>query len=89
MGRYKWSGPEAVLLKHLKKMRAEAGLSGPEIQRRLNRPNSYVSKVESGEKRLDILELREYCQACGVSIVDFIRNLEKTLSNTDQGQRNN
>ena len=88
MGRYKWSGPEAVLLKHLKKMRADAGLSGPEIQRRLNRPNSYVSKVESGEKRLDILELREYCQACGVSIIDFIHRLEEKLSDTEQGQRN-
>jgi len=84
MGRYKWSGPEAVLLKHLKEMRAAAGLSGPEIQRRLNRPNSYVSKVESGEKRLDVLELREYCQACGVSMVDFIRGLEEKLSQTDK-----
>jgi len=80
MGRYKWSGPEAVLLKHLKEMRATAGLSGPEIQRRLKRPNSYVSKVESGEKRLDILELREYCNACGVSMVDFIAELERKLS---------
>ena len=69
-------------------MRADAGLSGPEIQRRLNRPNSYVSKVESGEKRLDVLELREYCQACGVSIIDFIRHLEEKLSDTEQGQRN-
>lgn len=77
-----------MLLKHLKKMRAEAGLSGPEIQRRLNRPNSYVSKVESGEKRLDILELREYCQACGVSITDFVHRLEESLSDTEQGQRN-
>lgn len=85
MGRYKWSGPETVLLKHLKEMRAEVGLSGPEIQRRLNRPNSYVSKVESGEKRLDILELREYCEACGVSMVDFVNGLEKKLSKSDKG----
>jgi len=83
MGRYKWSGPEAVLLDHLKEMRKEAGLSGPEIQRRLKRPNSYVSKVESGEKRLDILELREYCQACGVSMVDFVHSLEKKLSKNE------
>ncbi len=82
MGRYKWSGPEAVLLSHLKEMRKEAGLSGPEVQRRLQRPNSYVSKVESGEKRLDILELREYCLACNASIVDFIHSLEEKLSKT-------
>ncbi len=73
-----------MLLKHLKEMRTAAGLSGPEIQRRLQRPNSYVSKVESGDKRLDILELREYCEACGVSVVDFVRDLEKKLSGTDE-----
>jgi len=84
MGRYKWSGPEAVLLKNLKEMRAAAGLSGPEIQRRLKRPNSYVSKVESGEKRLDILELREYCNACGVSLVDFVRDLDMSLDQSEK-----
>ena len=73
-----------MLLKHLKEMRKDAGLSGPEIQRRLNRPNSYVSKVESGEKRLDVLELREYCEACGVSIIDFVHGLEQSLSRTDR-----
>jgi len=80
MGRYKWSGQETVLLQHLKEMRKAAGLSGPEIQRRLNRPNSYVSKVESGEKRLDILELREYCRACGASYVEFVRSLDEKLT---------
>ncbi len=80
MGRYKWSGQETVLLQHLKEMRKKAGLSGPEIQRRLNRPNSYVSKVESGEKRLDILELREYCKACDTCYVEFVRTLDEKLS---------
>lgn len=73
-----------MLLKHLKEMRAKAKLSGPEIQRRLNRPNSYVSKVESGEKRLDVLELREYCNACGVSLSDFVSELDHKLSESDK-----
>ena len=73
-----------MLLNHLKEMRKKAGLSGPEIQRRLKRPNSYVSKVESGEKRLDVLELREYCHACGISVVDFIHSLEEKLSRSEK-----
>jgi len=79
MGRYKWSVQEDVLLKLLKDMRQEAGLSGPVIQKMLNRPNSYVAKVESGEKRLDILELRELCCVCGVTLYDFSQRLDHKL----------
>ena len=79
MGRYKWSTHEEILLSLLKEIRNEAGLSGPSIQKLLNRPNSYVAKVESGDKRLDILELREYCKVCEVSIADFSAQLEKKL----------
>lgn len=79
MGRYKWSVQEAALLKLLKEIRKESGLSGPAIQKILERPNSYVAKVESGDKRLDILELNEYCQVCGISLEDFSARLSETL----------
>ncbi len=79
MGRYKWSMQEIVLLKLLKDMRRESGLSGPAIQKMLKRPNSYVAKVESGEKRLDVLELREFCHACGVTLHEFTLRLDNKL----------
>jgi len=79
MGRYKWSQQEEVLLSLLKELRREAGLSGPVIQQKLQRPNSYVAKVESGDKRLDILELNEYCLACGCSLADFSERLQNQL----------
>jgi len=79
MGRYKWSLQEEVLLKLLKDIRQEAGLSGPAIQKMLNRPNSYVAKVESGEKRLDVLELKELCCAYGVTLHDFSQRLDNKL----------
>ena len=81
MGRYKWSLQESVLLQLLKDIRQEAGLSGPEIQKELNRPNSYVAKVESGDKRLDILELNEYCQICDIDLEDFSKRLINALRN--------
>ena len=46
---------------------------------RLRQPQSYVSKYESGERRLDILELRQVCNALGISIEAFIRRLESAF----------
>ena len=43
---------------------------------RLNQPQSYVSKYESGERRLDILELRQVCQAVGIGLSDFVASIE-------------
>lgn len=79
MGRYKWSTQESVLLKLLKDVRQESGLSGPAIQKMLKRPNSYVAKVESGEKRLDVLELREFCCACSITLNEFTKRLDDRL----------
>jgi transcriptional regulator with XRE-family HTH domain len=63
----------------LRQMRTEAGLTQTEIAQRLGQPQSFVSKYESGERRLDVLELREVCAVVGVSLADFVRRLEQTL----------
>ena len=46
---------------------------------RLGQPQSYVSKYESGERRLDLLELRQVCNVLGISLEAFIRRLESAL----------
>ena len=43
--------------------------------RKLRRPQSFVSKIESGERRLDVLELADLCRIYGVDLCDFIRAL--------------
>jgi len=63
----------------LREVRSEAGLTQTDLARRLGQPQSFVSKYESGERRLDILELRQVCQAIGVSLPEFIRRLEEEL----------
>lgn len=63
----------------LRKARVEAGLTQMELALRLRVPQSFVSKYESGERRLDVLELRLVCQAVGVSFLEFVRRLEKGL----------
>jgi transcriptional regulator with XRE-family HTH domain len=63
----------------LRQARTEAGLTQTDVAQRLGQPQSFVSKYESGERRLDILELRDVCRVIGVSLVDFIRGLEQAL----------
>jgi transcriptional regulator with XRE-family HTH domain len=64
----------------LRETRVEAGLTQSELAARIGKDQTFVSKYESGERRLDVLELREICQAIGVSLEGFVRKLEKALS---------
>ncbi len=63
----------------LRQIRTEAGLTQTDVARRLGQPQSFVSKYESGERRLDVLELREVCRAVGVPLDQFVRRLEQAL----------
>ena len=63
----------------LRQVRNEAGLTQTDVAERVGQPQSFVSKYESGERRLDVLELRDVCSAVGVSLPDFIKRLEQVL----------
>lgn len=67
------------LLKLLKKIRQEKGIRQISLAEKLRVPQSFISKYESGDRRLDILELRQVCNAMGISLEEFIRELEKNL----------
>jgi len=64
----------------LRQIRLDAGLTQVELADRLGQPQSFVSKYESGERRLDLIELRQICKEVGVSLEEFIRRLEVYLS---------
>ena len=66
----------------LKRIRAEKGIRQIELAEKLGVPQSFISKYEAGDRRLDILELREVCQAAGVTLQEFIRKLEESLNET-------
>jgi transcriptional regulator with XRE-family HTH domain len=55
----------------------EAGLRQAQVAKRLGKPQSFVSKYESGERRLDLLELRQVCRALRVSLTEFVRRFEE------------
>ena len=49
----------------LKKAREEAGLRQDDAARRLGKPQSFVSKCESGERRVDFIELLSFAELYG------------------------
>ena len=49
----------SLVLGQLRAARVEAGLTQSEVARHIRRPQSFMSKAESGERRLDLIELAE------------------------------
>lgn len=62
-----------VLLKELRLARKRARLTQGEVAERLDVYASYVSKCESGERRIDVVELAEFCRVYGVKLADLLR----------------
>ena len=60
--------------------RKKADLTQVELSSRLKRPQSFVSKYERGERRLDVVEFGEVARALGVDPVRFLAKLYKSTS---------
>ena len=68
-----------VLVEALRRMRREAGLTQIELAQRLKTSQSVVSKVERGERRLDVLELRQWCMAADANFAEWVAKLDRRL----------
>jgi transcriptional regulator with XRE-family HTH domain len=66
-----------LILQLLTDARTAAGLTQEELADRLKVTQSFISKCERGERRLDILDLRDFCEALGTSLPAFVRKLER------------
>jgi len=62
-----------LIVEHLKKARLEAGLGQVEVAKKLNRTQSYLSKIESGQRRFDVLQLKEFAKIYKKSLDYFIK----------------
>ena len=57
----------------LKRARVQAGLTQVQVSKKLKRPQSYISKAEAGEQRLDIVELGKFARLYKKNLDYFIK----------------
>ncbi|RAH03854.1 MULTISPECIES: helix-turn-helix domain-containing protein [unclassified Pseudomonas] len=73
----------AVLMSLLKKHRKEAGLTQVQCSKALRRPQSFMSDVESGMRRMDVVQLRDLCRVLGITLTGLVVELESVLQEAD------
>ena len=74
-----YSQEYSLFLEQLRNARERKGLTQTQVAESLGQTQSFVSKVERGERRLDIVELRAFCSAIGVGFGAFVSQIEKVL----------
>jgi len=78
-----WGRWQVAFQQTIRQVRKSAGLTQIQLSEKLAKPQSYVSKYERGERRLDYLEVRKVCDCCGITVVDFddcLMESERSLS---------
>jgi len=63
----------AYFVERLRKARLEAGLTQVQVARKLGRPQSHISNVESGQQRVDVVELQIFAKMYNKDINYFIK----------------
>lgn len=61
------------VVERLKQARLDIGLTQKEVSDKIKKPQSYVSKIEAGEQRLDVLELKLFAKLYSKSLDYFIK----------------
>lgn len=67
-----YSAEQRRLCEQLRTARGKAGLRQVGVARALDVSQSFVSKYESGERRLDLIELQQVCEALRTTLVEFV-----------------
>lgn len=69
------------LLAKLKDMRAAAGMNQRQLADKLGREHSFVGRIETGERRVDIVEFFWIAEACGqdpeAAMLELVRGFKK------------
>ncbi|CQD22338.1 anaerobic benzoate catabolism transcriptional regulator [Mycobacterium europaeum] len=71
-----YSAQYQELCELLRQLRVEAGLTQVDVAKRLGVPQSFISKYESGERRLDVIELRHVAEAIGTNLAAVVSRLD-------------
>ena len=79
VGRTLYTPEQRLLVSLLRQLREEAGLRQVDVAEALERPQSYVSKYEAGDRRLDFVELHAIVQVLGTDLVELATRFQKEL----------
>jgi transcriptional regulator with XRE-family HTH domain len=75
-----FSDDYAIFLATLRRFREDSGRTQTDVAAFLKRDQSVVSKCERGERRIDVIELRDYCRAIGMELRTFVEVLEREIT---------
>ncbi|MEA3078187.1 MAG: hypothetical protein QOF60_3095 [Actinomycetota bacterium] len=70
------SPEHAHLIALLRALRLAAGLNQSDLAERLGVSQTWVSKYENGERRLDLVQLRRVCEVLGTTTAEVVRRWE-------------
>jgi len=68
-----------IFLEKLQLARLRQRLRQTDLADRLGRDQALISKVERGERRLDVIELRDWLLALGIDFIEFLSELNAEL----------
>lgn len=80
MGKSVFTREYPILVATLRQFREAAGVTQLELAKRLGQTQSFVSKIERGELRLDLVQLRRICGLLGTTLPHFVASFEKRLA---------
>ena len=79
------TSPEQVALQNtLKQVRQEAGFRQMDLANALGVSQSYIAKLELGECKLDLVQLREICNILGTNLDEFVRRFEGGIASNKE-----
>ncbi|MGB8355485.1 MAG: helix-turn-helix transcriptional regulator [Chthoniobacteraceae bacterium] len=87
MSKTKFTQADDIFRELLKENRVKNNLTQVELAARLEQPQSYVSKYELGERRLDFIETMFVCDALGIEITDFAKAFSARLEKQHRSKR--
>lgn len=67
--------------------RKAAGVTQADLAKRIGKPQSFVSKYERRERRLDVVEFLVICRAIGIDACNIIRVVESSLGSRPKGRQ--
>jgi len=63
----------AYFVERLRKARLDAGLTQGQVAKKIGRPQSHISNIESGQQRVDVIELKRFAKIYNKGVNYFIK----------------